>query len=123
MRVIKLLINGETVELTQDSYTEHLGSVEELHTTEAGTRIRGIVRTGIYGLDVSFTGTEAEKILLDAAVQLDYLTVTVWDETAQEDTDHRMFIDPASYSTALIAEDSAHRYYKIGFTLEDLEAS
>lgn len=122
MSVITLQINGEALQLTKDSYTEKLGSVEELLMTEAGTRIRSIVRTGIYGLSVSYTGTEQDKILLDAAVQMDSLTVTVWDETTGENVEKQMFLDPASYSAALIVEDSKHRYYKFGFTLEDLEA-
>lgn len=119
--MITLLINDTELAITKDSYKESLGSVEDTHTTEAGTTIREITRVGIYGLDISMTGTEEEKIFLDAAVQLDYLTVKVWDETAGGQAEHRMYIDPSSYSSSLIVEDAHHRYYDLSFKLEDLE--
>lgn len=119
--MIALYINNTELSLTKDSYKETLGSVEDTHTTEAGTTIRTITRIGIYGLSISYRGTEAEKLLIDAAVQLDYLIVRVWDELAADQVEHRMFIPPSSYSASLIVEDDDHRYYELSFTLEDLE--
>lgn len=119
--MITLYIDNVELALTKESYKETLNSVEDTHTTEAGTTIRTITRLGIYGLDVSYTGTEEEKVLLDAAVQRDYLIVKVWDETAEEQIEHRMFINPSSYSASLVVEDDIHRYYNFSFSLEDLE--
>ena len=119
--MITLTINGVELSLTKDGYKETLSSVEETHVTEAGTTIRTITRMGVYGLDVTIRGTEEEKKFLDSAVQQDYLTVVVWDETANEETEHRMYIDPSSYSSALIVEYDDHRYYELSFSLEDLE--
>ena len=119
--MITLKLDGSTLELTKDNYKEALRSVEETHTTEAGTTIRMITRLGIYELDVSITGTEAQKKQLDSAVLQESLTVTVWDESAEGQVDHQMYIDPSSYSSTLIVEDGTHRYYKLSFTLKDLE--
>lgn len=113
---------GETeLSLTNDSYKETLKSVENTYVTEAGTKIRNIVRSGIYGLSISYKGTETEKVILDSAVKQDYLNVIVWDETEAAPMTHRMYIDPASYGSSLIVEDDNHRYYELTFTLEDLE--
>ena len=119
--MITLTLNSSSLDITKDSYKETLRSVESTLTTEAGTRIREITRTGIYGLAVSYQGTEEEKRILDSAVQQDYLNVTVWDEADQATVIHRMYIDPSSYSASLISEDDDHRYYSFSFTLEDLE--
>ena len=120
---IILQLDSEELELSKDSFQESLGSEEQLFKTEAGTKNRLILRTGIYGLSVSYKGTEAEKVILDAAVQADSLSVKVWDETAAAQVTHTMFIDPGSYSTSLIAEDSNHRYYAFSFKLVDLESA
>lgn len=119
--MITLLIDGEELELTRDAYKESLKSVEETHVTEAGTTIRSITRSGIYGLSVSYTGTETEKKILDGAVNRDYVTVSVFDEIMGTETTHRMYVDPSSYSASLVVEDDSHRYYKLSFTLKDLE--
>ena len=119
--MITLILNESVLKLTKDSYTETLKSIENTLTTEAGTRIREITRTGIYGLAVSDLGTEEEKRILDSAVQQDYLNVTVWDEADQGTVIHRMYITPSSYKASLISEDDEHRYYSFSFTLEDLE--
>lgn len=120
---IILKIGNDSLALTKDSFQETLGSEEQIFKTEAGTRNRLIVRTGIYGLSVSYKGDETEKVLLDAAVQEDYLTVTVWDEATAANKMHTMYIDPSSYSASLISEDSNHRYYSFSFKLVDLESA
>lgn len=120
---IILKIDTSTLELTKDSYQETLGSEEQIFKTEAGTKNRLVLRSGIYGLSVSYKGTEAEKIILDAAVKADSVSVTVWDETTSAQVTHTMFIDPGSYSTSLILEDSDHRYYSFSFKLVDLESA
>lgn len=117
--MITLQINGLRLEITKDSYSEVLGSVENTYLSEAGTKIREITRTGIYSLSVSYQGTEAEKVILDTAVQQDFLDVTVWDETLQETVVHRMYMEPSSYKTSLLSEDDEHRYYSLSFTLEE----
>ncbi len=118
--MIVLKLDGVELELTNDSYKETMGSVEDTHITEAGTTIRTITRVGIYGLDVSYRGIEEDKRILDTAVRQDYLSVTVWDETEEQQITHRMYIDPSSYSASLIMEDDDHRYYELSFSLKDL---
>lgn len=114
---IVLSLDSDDLTITKDSYVEKLGSVETAFMTEAGTKNRLITRTGIYGLSVSYKGDESEKVILDAAVQASSLTVTVWDETAAATTTHTMYIDPGSYSSTLLYEDSNHRYYSFSFEL------
>lgn len=114
---ITLEIDGDALEITKDSYTEKLGSEEQIFKTEAGTKNRLVTRTGIYGLSVSYKGTETEKVLLDAAVQKNSISVEVWDETDVDYATHTMFIDPGSYSASLISEDTDHRYYSFSFEL------
>lgn len=119
--MIGLFLNNVGLAITRDSYKETLTSVEDTHTTEAGTTIRNITRTGIYGLDVTMKGTEAEKARLDQLVQSDYVMVTVWDEVSTDLVTRRMYIVPSSYSSSLIIEDDNHRYYSLSFSLKDLE--
>ena len=114
---IELYIDSSALALSKDSFTEKLGSEEKIFKTEAGTKNRLIQRTGIYGLSVSYKGTEAEKILLDAAVQKNSVTVKTWDETTSALVTRTMYIDPSSYSASLISEDSNHRYYSFSFEL------
>ena len=114
---ITLEIDGDELAITKDSYTEKLGSEEQIFKTEAGTKNRLVTRTGIYGLSVSYKGTEEEKVLLDAAVLKNSISVDVWDETAVDYVTHTMFIDPGSYSASLISEDTDHRYYSFSFEL------
>ena len=120
---IELYIDSSTLALSKDSFTEKLGSEEQIFKTEAGTKNRLIQRTGIYGLSVSYKGTEAEKIILDAAVQKNSVTVKTWDETTSALVTRTMYIDPSSYSTSLISEDSNHRYYSFSFELVDLASA
>lgn len=120
---IELYIDSSALALSKDSFTEKLGSEEKIFKTEAGTKNRLIQRTGIYGLSVSYKGTEAEKILLDAAVQQNSVTVKTWDETTSALVTRTMYIDPSSYSTSLISEDSNHRYYSFSFELVDLASA
>ena len=120
---IELYIDSSALALSKDSFTEKLGSEEKIFKTEAGTKNRLIQRTGIYGLSVSYKGTEAEKILLDAAVQQNSVTVKTWDETTSAMVTRTMYIDPSSYSTSLISEDSNHRYYSFSFELVDLASA
>lgn len=117
---ITLEIDSDELEISKDSYKETLGSEEQIFKTEAGTKNRLITRTGIYGLSVAYKGTEDEKVILDAAVQKSSVSVKVWDETAAAQVTHTMFIDPGSYSSTLISEDSNHRYYAFAFDLVEL---
>lgn len=120
---IELYIDSSALALSKDSFTEKLGSEEKIFKTEAGTKNRLIQRAGIYGLSVSYKGTEAEKILLDAAVKKNSVTVKTWDETTSALVTRTMYIDPSSYSTSLISEDSNHRYYSFSFELVDLASA
>ena len=120
---IELYIDSSALALSKDSFTEKLGSEEKIFKTEAGTKNRLIQRAGIYGLSVSYKGTEAEKIILDAAVQKNSVTVKTWDETTSALVTRTMYIDPSSYSASLISEDSNHRYYSFSFELVDLASA
>jgi hypothetical protein len=117
---IELYIDSSALALSKDSFTEKLGSEEKIFKTEAGTKNRLIQRTGIYGLSVSYVGIESEKVILDAAVKKNSVTVKTWDETTSALVTRTMYIDPQSYSSSLISEDSNHRYYSFKFELVDL---
>lgn len=118
--MITLRFDDNELDLTKGSYKEALGSVENQYVSEAGTNIRDVIRTGIYGLNVTYKGTEVEKIILDAAVQKNQLDVTVWDEKTSDYVSHQMYIDASSYSASLLSEDEHHRYYELSFSLKEL---
>lgn len=115
---IILKINGTALNLTNDSFKESFSSVDNINTSEAGTTLRSVTRTGIPSRSFSFKCTETDKILLDGYSKLSRVTATLFNEAAGTNKTWECFI--SNYSSDLIIEDGSHRYYKVSFKLNDL---
>lgn len=115
---IYLSLDGTELKLTSDSFKESFAAVDSLNTSEAGTTLRSVVRTGIPSLSVSYKCDDAEKKFLDAEVKKPYITAEKWDETASARKEWRCFM--SNYSADLISENSSNRFYKVSFKLNDL---
>lgn len=120
MGVITLKLNNHTLELTDDKYTESYTAVDSLNTSEAGTTLRAVTRTGIPSLSVAYKCDEDEKALLDYLVKQSSLVAKKWSE---DDSGELIEWDcfMSNYSADLIVDGSAHRFYKVSFKLNDLE--
>lgn len=120
MSVIQLTLNGHTLELTDDKYTESFRAVDTINTSEAGTTLRAVVRAGVPTLSVSYKCIDSERAVLDYLNRQSSLTASRWSE---EDSglDLQWTCYMSDYSADLISEDSSHRYYKVSFKLNDLE--
>lgn len=119
MANIRLWLNNVELDLTDDDYSFSYKNVDSLKTSEAGTNLRDITRTGIPSMKISYECIESEKVKLLAYSKLSSLTAKYWDETTQAYKTWDCFM--TGYSEKLIVEGTTHRYYKVGFTLEDLE--
>lgn len=116
---IVLKINSTVLELTSDKYSEKFSAVDSINTSEAGTTLRSVVRTGIPTLSVSYKCDATEKAKLDTFNKASSLTVKRWSEEASAEITWRAYMD--GYSADLIIETSNTRFYKVSFTLKDLE--
>ena len=116
---IRLIINETEIALNKGSYKEFPRMIETRNETEAGTTHRDIVRTGIGYLNVSMTADETEKAFFDSCVNASMLSVQYWSEGEAGMVTKTMFMDPGSYSAALITEAGSHRFYTVSFTLEE----
>lgn len=116
---IILKLNNIALELTNDSYKESFSSVDNVNTSEAGTTLRDVTRTGIPSLSVAYKCDGMEKAKLDAFNKASSLTATRYDETEQDDIEWECFM--SGYSADLIIETSNTRMYAVSFKLEDLE--
>ena len=116
---IVLKLNGTALNLTNDKFDEDRSSVDSLNTSEAGTTLRAVIRTGIKGYSVSYTCIETDKILLDGFNDAAALTATIYDETTAQEKTWRCFM--SNYKASLVLEDNSHRFYKVSFKLNDLE--
>lgn len=119
--VIDLKINDVSLKLTNDSYKTTFSSVDNKATTEAGTTLRAVTRTGIKKMSISYKCDQVEKILLESYQALSYLTCKYYDETTSSMKSWRCYMD--GYSEDLITESVGDktRFYKVSFTLNDLE--
>lgn len=115
---IILKLNGTALSLTDDSFKESYSAVDNVNTSEAGTTLRAVVRTGIPGRSISYKCDETEKALLDGFNKLSSLTVTLYDEVAQRNKNWKCFME--GYSASLIVDAGTKRYYKVSFKLRDL---
>lgn len=120
MSVIQLTLNGHTLELTSDKYTESFNAVDTINTSEAGTTLRAVVRAGVPSLSVAYKCIDSEKAALDYLNKQSSLTATRWSED-DSGADIQWTCYMSNYSADLISEDSSHRYYKVSFKLNDLE--
>lgn len=119
MSKIKLILDGIEMDLSKDSYKETFSSVDSINESEAGTTLRAVIRTGIRALSVSYECIESEKVILDRLSKASSITAQIWDETEQSLIDWNCYMD--GYSADLELETPHHRYYKVGFSLKDLE--
>ena len=117
--MITLILDGIELELTNDSYKESFKNVDSLSTSEAGTTLRSVTRTGIRGLNVSYECIESEKVKLDALSKQSSLCAQIFDETEEDIIDWRCFM--SGYSADLEV-DGNNRFYKVSFNLNDLES-
>ena len=116
---ITLILNSTTLDLTNDQYSESYSSVDSRNTSEAGTTLRAVTRTGIRKMSISYACTETDKIALEALAKLSSVTATLYDETTATNVTWICFVD--GFKADLQIEDNSHRYYKVSFTLNDLE--
>ena len=116
---ITLILNSATLDLTNDKYEESYSSVDLRNTSEAGTTLRAVTRTGVRKMSISYDCTETDKIALEALAKLSSVTATLYDETTATNVTWTCFVD--GFKADLQIEDNSHRYYKVSFTLNDLE--
>ena len=116
---IALKLDGTTLNLTNDQYSESFSSVDSRSISEAGTTLRAVTRTGIRKMSISYECTETDKIALEALAKLSSVTATLYDETTSANVTWTCFVD--GFKADLQIEDGSHRYYKVSFTLNDLE--
>ena len=117
---IELKLNNTTLALTDDKYSESYKAVDSLNTSEAGTTLRAVTRTGILTLSVSYKCNAAEKKLLDGFNRASSLICKKWDERTEAVVEWVCFM--SNYQTDLIMEQGTDRFYKVSFKLNDLEA-
>lgn len=119
--LIRLIINETEIPLTKGTYSEVRKSYDVLEQTEAGTFRRDMFRpTFLCALKIRMTGTEDAKAMIDNLATLSSVTAEYYDELSQTMKTWTACI--TDLDNSLIVEDSAHRYYDISFTLQDLEA-
>lgn len=119
MGVITLKINNHTLELTDDKYTESFSAVDSLSTSEAGTTLRAVTRTGIPSLSVAYKCDGAEKAKLDAFNRASSISCKRWNEETAQEITWTCFM--SNYSADLLVETPTDRFYKVSFKLNDLE--
>lgn len=116
---IVLKLNNTALDLTNEKYTESYKNVDSLSTSEAGTTLRAVVRTGIPTLSVSYKCIASEKALLDGFAKASSLSATKYDEVTSAAVNWSCFM--SDYSADLIVETATDRFYKVSFKLNDLE--
>lgn len=117
--VIELKINDVALNLTDDQFNVKFKSVDNKVTSEAGTTLRSVTRTGVRSMSISYQCIETDKILLESYSKASSLTAKYYDETTSTVKTWRCYMD--GYSENLVSEDNAHRNYKVSFNLLDLE--
>lgn len=117
--VISLKLDNITLDLTNDKYSESFKNVDSLKTSEAGTTLRAVVRTGIPTLSIGYQCDASEKAKLDTLNRASKLTCKRWDEESGAIVTWHCFM--SNYSADLILETAITRFYKVSFKLEDLE--
>ena len=118
--VTALYLNNTEIPLTAGTFTEERTYVDNRMTSEAGTTLRVLVRSGIVGLKVKLTANEATKAALDGYADAESLTVKYYSEKSSAYVEFTGFID--GYSADLKVEDvtNTHRWYDISFSVVNL---
>ncbi len=119
--MLQLIFDGWEVPLTAGRYDVARKYVHNLRETEAGTKVRELVRTGIKGLAVETEVNGADEATLETYADALSINVQVFSESDGGLIPWQAFI--SEYQSSLIkdAADAEKRLYKATFTLEDLE--
>src|SRR5574344_2213481 len=105
-------IDGTTVQLTDDSYTETYASVEYTQTTEAGTTRRDTSRVGfLSALDIKITADENIKRIFDSAVKSNSISLTLYDAASGAAKTWSCYI--SSYSAELLRDLSSGTLWNV----------
>lgn len=118
---IQLIIDGMEIPLTDDgSYNVKRGAVDNRNTTEAGTTVRQLIRSGVVQIDVKTTLADDELRALIIAQAAASVTVQYYDEEIDAlSSDWTAFVDGLSYDLIVdVAGD--YRLYNVSFSLVDL---
>lgn len=118
MATITLTINDTEIPLTKGSYSEKRNSVDNKNTTEAGTTVRELIRSGIVSLSVSLNCDAETKALLDGFADEASVTVIYWSESSSALVTITAYLD--GYSASLLYDLSDDRIYDVSFTIEEL---
>ena len=118
--VIALYLNNTEIPLTAGTYKENRTYVDNQLTSQAGTIMRVLVRSGIVGLSVNLVADETTKASLDGFADAESLTVKYYSEKAAALVEFTGFID--GYSADLKIEDvtNTHRWYDISFSVVNM---
>lgn len=116
--MIELKLNETTLELTMGTYKESFKNIDKTQTSEGGTTLRSVTRTGIRTLDVAYTCDGTEKAKLDALARAESLTATLYSEEYHDTQTWECYME--GYSSSLKVESSEDRFYKVSFKLLDL---
>jgi len=122
MHIDAFKINGTTVTLNDEEYSEKYTSVEYSQQTEAGTTHRDTVRVGfLSALNIKITTVGAVKAIFDSAVKQDSLTLTIYSDSEAAPISWVCFI--SDYSASLVRDTLGETYWNIQATFSDLEAA
>ena len=114
-----LVFNGENIP-TPVSYAVSLDTVEADSggETEAGTKQRDVIRSGIVTISVSFAVTAVWLSKLTAYSKMDKLTVRYFDTETLTLVETEMFID--GFSVSLKKDTSYKGLWEVSFKLQEL---
>lgn len=118
--MITLILNGITLNLTKDTFKKKLSGVAKNQTSEGGTTLRSVTRLGIPTYSIRYKCDGLEESRLEALAKEQMLTATLFDETTRGNIRWQCYMD--EFNSELIVEDDETRYYKVSFTLNDLES-
>lgn len=118
--VTSLYFNNTAIPLTAGTFTEKRTFVDNQMTSQAGTIMRVMVRSGIVGLEVKLIADDEEKAVLDGFADAESLTVKYYSEKAGALVEFTGFID--GYSASLKVEDTTNerRWYEVSFSVVNL---
>jgi len=120
MMVTSLYFNNTAIPLTAGTFTEKRTFIDNRMTSQAGTTMRVMVRSGIVGLEVKLMADDEEKAVLDGFTDAESLAVKYYSEKAAALVEFTGFID--GYSASLKVEDNTneHRWYEVSFSVANL---
>lgn len=113
-----LVFNGENIPFP-DSYEVSLDTVEAASSgeTEAGTKQRDVIRTGVVTIDVEFSVTPTWLKKLTAYSKLDSITVQYFDTQTLALKQTTMYID--GFAVKLKKDTSYKGLWEVSFSLKE----